>query len=141
MGRIKIKFIENVGVIPCIKIKLRNGNAAIALIDSGSDSSVVGADFIRKNKDCFKVRNLEHTVEYMGLYSSNKEELVIAETEFVFNNSKCCSKKAKLCIMDMEYVSNSFFNSYGISPDILLGGDFLKKHNAKIDYKNSTLTI
>lgn len=114
-----------------IRVKLNNRNATL-LIDTGAASSLL--DINQANEYDFKYNATNGTFAGVGGLSS-KYKL----SQYKFNHDSCALNVFPLGA-DLKFVTESFEES-GMPIAGILGSDFLRTHDAIIDYKNQTLII
>lgn len=140
MREIKIPFVKTGSKIPVVSIILENGDETYALLDSGSESTLIDKDFILDNKSVFKVKRPKAKVSYIGLSNTSELPVVNAETMVKFGNN---DESIKIFgeVFEFKFICSSFKETYNCSPKILIGSDTLETYNAKIDFENEELIL
>ena len=140
MKKIKIPFYQSESEIPIIEVALGNGTKTLAIVDSGSETTLIDKDFILENKNAFKVSKSRDMVSYTGLVSAQKMPAIVADT-YVLPTG--CKKYLPLhgYVFDMSYVSQSLLEAYNIDAKILIGSDTLNEYNAELNYEKKELII
>src|SRR5258708_8572260 len=97
-----------------------------ALIDSGSQSSLISESFSHQH---FLTQNpLDHPIPICGLDGSPLSKGLMSDVILVNLHIQNHSKHIYLGVVNMSY-------------DILLGVDWLRKHNLLIDWESNQLTL
>ena len=138
MCSIKIPFIENDTKIPLIHISV-NGIDTVAIIDSGSDTSLISNELVKKYSIPIEKTHARCTSN--GLYSSVTRSITYAKARLKFHNLATEECEVMLSVLGMSNVRDAFKERCDIEPYVILGSDFLDEHNAKIDYVKSNLII
>lgn len=130
-SRIKFKFI-NIGTeMPVIKIKTIGGLEFIAIIDTGSESTLIDKTLVKENKKDFKLHKEGLNVNLFGLNGESNYKLLL---------SSCCavndtgSAELSFQNIDFEYINKNFEDKYHMRISALIGSDMLAEYNAVIDY-------
>lgn len=139
MRRVRIPFVHSNCDIPVVPCTLSNGATGLAIVDTGSDVSLIDKQFILNNKKEFKVEMSEDKANFSGLTTTQEVPVITAETQVRFTkNSKRFRLKADVFPLDF---AQAMSEAYDICPDILLGSDILKQLNAEISYEKRELVL
>lgn len=139
MRRVRVPFVNSSCNIPVVPCSLSNGTVGLAIIDTGSDTSLIDKNFVLNNKSEFKVEMTDEKVNFSGLSSTQSMPVVNAQTTIRFHRSK---KNFNLVanVFPMDFVI-AMKETYDIAPDILIGSDMLKQLNADINYEKKELVV
>lgn len=140
MKRIKIPFAKTECVIPMVSITLANGITTLAVIDSGSESTLIDKGFILRNKKEFTVK-ASQAAQFVGLTEVTNGVSVKANTEISFTDITGTRMNIQGDVFDLSKAMKGLEAEFHIYPNILLGSDFLQSINAKIDYEKNELVI
>lgn len=140
MKRIRTPFCDIKSEIPIISVTLSNGEKTLALVDSGSETTLIDKDFIVKNRKVFKVSKSKDTGTLTGLNSKNEYVVVLADTYIQLEGTKQYFPLHGT-IYPMDFVVKSLKECYGIEPKILIGSDTLHEYNAELNYEKRELII
>ncbi len=114
-----------------IRVKLNNRNATL-LVDTGAAASLL--DINQANDYDFKFYQTEHKFSGVGGLSNGYRI-----TNYKFDHDSTTLKVYPFGA-DLKQVNESF-TANGMPITGVIGSDFLKTHDAIIDYKNLELTI
>lgn len=137
MRKVKVPFIQSECDIPIIEFELSNGNKGLAIIDTGSDTSLVDKDFVIANKKEFKIKKRKQSASFSGLSASSDMPIVEAGV------------KVKFAGMEYPFLANVFPMTfvmamkevYDVSPVVLIGSDMLIALSADINYLKKEVTF
>lgn len=141
MRETRVSFIKNKCNIPLINIYLPNGVRAVAIVDSGSDSSAIDKQFVLDNKKEVLVSVSRNKIQYTGVHTTEEQAAVFAKTNVCLSEKKDQKYEVTFSVLDLSNACSMFANVYGITPSILIGSDFLSEHEAVVDYEKSIVII
>ena len=125
--------------VPLVTFRLADGEVHHAIVDTGSEISLLSADL----KDRIETREIESSANLVGVNGKSGYKKLLegkVNPKFVTADEEY---ELKGLLYDLGSISNHFKdrkeNTINISA--IIGGDFLKKYNAKIDYEKSVITI
>ena len=135
--KITVPFVECASSIPMIKVKVGN-MWTNAIIDSGAESTLIGADMIELPEVHVLEEDLIANFTGIGDYKNKKivqlgTDIEIAGHKFAvaayqFDLSGILSHLDRIC-------------DYNDDISFVLGSDFLTKYDAVIDYEDKIVTI
>lgn len=67
MKKRKTKFNTTLGV-PVAQGFLCNGSPFNAIIDTGSEETLIDKDYIKENKKCFTLERTDYKINFMGIH-------------------------------------------------------------------------
>lgn len=140
MKQRKIPFLKLDTTIPVIRLYLEDGVYCNVLIDSGSDTTVYDAAFIRTNRAKFTVEQTQKQANYVGINSKDIRPIVLAKTTLYMEDSGLGFDITGE-IMNLSDAFEEFYAVNDIKPHALLGGRDLDQLKAKIDYENKELIL
>lgn len=129
--------------VPLVTFRLvDNDELYYAIIDTGSEISIIN-DSLRSK---IKTKEINAETNLVGVNGgTGYRNLTQGVCSIVFNdlNEENVNAVVGGMVSDLKAISSHFKNRNDeyISIAIIIGGDFLKHYNAKIDYKKKTLTI
>ena len=141
--KIRIPFLETGSRIPFIRLYLNDGSNIDALVDTGSESTLFDMGFAVANFHNVKTGN---EMSLIGL-SGETEKCVVREVKADMIVIDDCGVSRTITIdgmtADLTQVTHNVNERYDVKLDVrlLIGGDFLKRHGARIDYRNKMLTL
>ena len=134
----RIPFLTLNTSIPVIKLRLEDNTECVAIIDSGSDATVYDLDFVRNHKNLFSVKKTTNKANYIGVNSSSTHPIIYCQAKLHYSDSSfICSGE----LFDLSVPMYSFNEEHAIKPNMILGSEFLKTVDAKIDYENDELVL
>lgn len=134
MKKKEINF-ENVGTeMPVVKLTLNNGVSFTAIIDTGSESTLIDKDFAKENKKEFELIKTRKKISLLGLNGEKDYPMLFVKALV----SEC---DMKFQMIDFSYIGNNFEEKYGVKASALIGSDVLNQLNAVIDYDNHKVTF
>lgn len=114
-----------------------NGKKARVLIDTGASKTVLSQEFADSLKNLRPVDIDDNTTSGIGPDKVDAQFAKIKKLEF----KGLTVKKLIVGTIDVSHVV-AMYHSLGLKPfDMLLGGDVLEMHQAKIDYRKKQLTL
>ena len=128
---VPIRFvdIENSGVHIAVSGFI-NGNLANILIDTGASQTVFDKNRVHLFSDQTEFEKLEKLSK--GLGTATMEGFQFEIGQFILGDLVLI--EYQLIALDLSNINESY-EQLGVGPiDMVLGGDFLKKYNARIDY-------
>jgi predicted aspartyl protease len=138
MERVTIPLRFRKSRIPLVNFRLAGDETYYALIDTGSETTLLDVAL----KDKVEVKSIEDEGNFVGIGGSTDYKTIeFADTSFILPGD---IELPFIGLMhDMTALSKHFMdkNKEYIRISAIIGSDLLKKHDAKIDYKNRTLTI
>lgn len=138
MERVTIPLRFRRSRIPLVNFRLAGDETYYALIDTGSETTLLDVAL----KDKVEVKSIEDEGNFVGIGGSTEYKTIeFADTSFILLGD---IKLPFIGLMhDMTALSKHFKdkNKEYIRISAIIGSDLLKKHDAKIDYKNKTLSI
>lgn len=128
--------------VPLITFRLAGDEEYYALIDTGSEITMLDISM----KDKIKTKEIEGETSLVGVNGGSEyQNLLQGACDVCFTTADDENIKIVVggMVHDMKAISHHFKDKNGafIPISILIGGDFLKHYNAKIDYKKKTLTL
>lgn len=125
--------------VPLVTFRLADGEVYYAIVDTGSEISLLSADL----KDKIETREIESSANLVGVNGKTGYKQLLEGTAKPVFVTPDEGYELKGLLYDLGSLSNHFKDSKGnmVSISALIGGDFLKRYNAKIDYENSIMTV
>ena len=134
----EIPFV-NIGTdMPVVLLTLKNSVQFLAVVDTGSESSLMEVKFIKDNKEVFDKEKTQKKVSLLGFNGESAHPLVYASCDII---GKEQDMKLRFEAVNLEFASNSFEEKYNMKISALIGSDMLAKYNAVIDYDKNTVTF
>ena len=118
----QVKFIECPSDVPIVMFSLGNGATGFGVVDTASETTVFDMGFVKENKAMFKVP-LRTVVA----------DVTLDGTTYPLEGMT----------FEVHHLSEHFQVMYDmhLNIELILGSDFLKKHNAKINFEEGVLVI
>lgn len=143
MSRIEIPLYYCKSRVPLVLFRLTDdGDKHVGIIDTGSEVSMF--DYSLKGSGMDEMNDGVDT-SFIGVNGSGKTSKVSqVKGELVFRSAETdCVVQAEGVLFDFGSLTEAFQRrtEKDISISALLGSDFLKKYDAKIDYRRKKLTI
>ena len=143
MERKTIPFYFCKSKVPLAVFRLRNGKKYVAVIDTGSEVSMFDPDL--KDDGLDTIENGDET-SFVGVNGESGTVSIVHvsdELDFKTKDGEIISVPIAGILYDMKELTSVFQRKFNkdIVISAILGSDFLKEYNAKIDFKNKTLTI
>ena len=138
----RIKFEEMPFEVPVIKF-LFGDRRFYALVDSGSETTLLDKTFAKKEKIKIKINTKK--VECIGL--SNSQESVFIETtldaNFISTDNTMITEHIKALCADLSMVNDHLVDTYKLDSPVvaIIGSDFLTQRSAKLNFKTKTMTL
>lgn len=127
--------------VPLVTFRLA-GVEHYAIIDTGSEITMLNVDL----KDIIKTKEVEGEGSMVGVNGKNEYSRITqgaCSANLETTDGEQVSVVLGGVLYDMKALSSHFRDKNGeyIPISAIIGGEFLKHYNAKIDYKKKTLTI
>jgi hypothetical protein len=129
----RIPFVECGSDVPVIKFTLDDGTIGYGVVDTGSESTVFDKDFVKANKQSFKVEITSNKMGVVGVSDKMDVPIVKVCGPLYFKDVRCT---VNAVMMPLTHLT-SHFENIGVKLTIsaLFGSDMLKYLNAGIDFK------
>ena len=140
--RAKIQFVRSMFDCPIVRFSLGNGSVWHALVDTGSEITLVDENFAKDNKGCFNISFTGDKVVMYGVSGSNEKPVVNAKAKVMIDTkdgNMDCDLDAILCNLDHIKAKDRHGDEFRVTA--VLGCDFLKEYKAKINFINSQLSL
>lgn len=135
----KTKFCSDLGV-PVVKGFI-HGIPFNAILDTGSEETLIDVDFVKKNKKFFSLTKTDYKINFSGIHGDKDTRIVHAETDitFKYNNGKTFDVSLENAVIyNMSFLNNTVRNK-GFEIHALLGSRFFSSKNAEINYDTKEL--
>lgn len=143
MAREKIHFVRSGSDCPIVRFSLGNRAAGYALVDTGSEITLVDESFVKENRGCFSLDVTGDKVVMHGVSGSNEKPIVKATAKVEFETKEggiIYDIEAILC--DLTHIKARGKYDEDVYPvTAVLGCDFLRENKAKINFINSQLSL
>ncbi|MCZ2276472.1 MAG: retroviral-like aspartic protease family protein [Bacteroidia bacterium] len=114
-----------------------NGKPARMIVDTGASQSVLDVNRVEKFNHGKALSH--HEIKTTGLGTNNMQSFLLEGV--TLKTGRAVFKNIEFICIDLSHINNSF-QEINIKPvDGVIGGDFLLKHKAVIDYNRKKLTI
>ena len=127
--------------VPLVTFRLA-GEEHYAIIDTGSEITIIDESL----RDTIKTKEIDAETNFIGVNgSSGYRNLVQGASRIILKTNDGEDTEVVLAgmVSNLDAVANHFRDKNGefIPISALVGGDFLKHYQVKIDYKKKILTI
>jgi len=142
----KVKFCIDTTTVPVVEFHVGDGEVAYAVVDTGSESTLVDARFAKQHKAYFSVIPTQAAMNIIGV--DTKREIKIANCDGVLKledeeNKECSILVTGAVLYDLSHLSTALSNEQAepVSIAVVIGSDTLKSIDARIDMKRKTLSF
>ena len=135
MRRKKIKFSNQCQDVPVIKLTLGNGKDIYALVDTGSESTIIDKTTIKESKDLFHIIRKSEKTSFIGVAGNTEVPIVEASTTVTISGE---SLNLNGIVMDLSHITK---DSESIKLSVILGCHLLKELEAKLDFKDKSIML
>ncbi len=142
------KLVFNNLMIPLVTFRLGDGTEGSALVDSGSESTMIDLKFVKEHKKLFKITKTNLQIEQIGFSGKSTTRIVKLTTSVfmkTFRGKKFFRSLFKDAMLtDLSSVNKGLAESRNMGENAvqaILGSVILKKLQAEINYRNNTLTV
>lgn len=143
--RVKVPFIKQSPLVPMVRIFLPGGTAGWAIVDTGSESTLVDKEFVKNNKELFKTEHTRDKINFIGIDSKSSSPHPIVNLEgsiaFYQDQKEIFFHKIEAILSDLSTVSGYTKQNYGVEPSAILGSDFLQTIHAEVNYPEQAMYI
>lgn len=140
----KVRFLKTKSDVPLIEFFLLNGKKAVALIDTGSESTLFDPGFVAANKEEFTIKETKNKINLVGIEKDSETSLITLETKIYISGEDenvHAILPLSAVMMDLSHLREHFKKEYGTNMKIaaILGSDLLSDIKGKINFKEKTL--
>ena len=141
------KLIYRKLAIPFVTFRLADGTKGTALVDTGSESSVIDKAFVKAHKKQFQVEITDKKIEQVGFVGKTSIHIIKLAAPFFFKTyrgRKWFRVEVKDAMLyDLSHINQNIAEQEKIENAVqaIFGSDLFKAIQAEINYKNSTLTV
>ena len=143
--RSKVKFIKTKSEVPLVRFLLPNGKGGIAIVDTGSESTIFDPGFVAANKEEFNIKTTKDKINFVGIEKDSEHVIITAEGKLLLGGEDRVFVTLPILavLMDLSHIREHFKNEYGTDIKIaaLIGSDFLTKIKGKINFKEKTMSF
>lgn len=127
--------------VPFVEFTLSNGTKGRGLIDTGSESTMIDTNFIKKNKECFAIDVTNQKMNFVGFYGDEKRRIIKISTYIHFG--KYAVSLEDTIAANLSGINKGLEELHGkdVHIDIVFGGNFLRKKKVEINYKTNTIAF
>ena len=135
-----VKYTDEYSLIPLIKFN-RNGQDYYALIDTGSESTLIDGSFVESEE--LDIITSDKTRTLTGLVGKKEEQINTVQIDCTIDSKDNVVLPVTALLSDLSMIQSYFDKWTGgeVIVPILIGSDTLTKLNAKIDYENKLFTF
>lgn len=142
--RVQIPFIKSDTDCPIIQFMLGNGTVGYALVDTGSETTMIDETFAKANKSCFKINITDDKIIMHGVNGNIEKPCIEASTKAAFKtiqgeNVEYTIGTYVCSLANISAKDKTGKKTYHVS--IVIGSDFLVNNKAKINFINSQLSL
>jgi len=105
------------------------------ILDTGASNTCVGLDKLEH----FNLKSKESKIKAAGAGAINMETMISTKNTMCIGKWK--NKKQKIVLFDLTHVNEALTMHNALPVEGIIGADILKKGNAIIDYKSSSLYL
>ena len=121
--------------MPVVRLKLSSGVWIRAIVDTGSESTVIDYRFVQEHFDLFETKQSSRKIDVVTATGIEKRPLIIATCK--------SSLKRKIpiscSVQDLSRIITYCNDEFKQDIKMILGSDILKQYNAIIDYESKEL--
>lgn len=140
-----IPFIDFSGQLPLVRLFLKNGEQGYALIDSGSESTILDPIIMKDYPGLVISSTIIGQQNNVGFAGKANVKVVRANLHLPFNSTpkKQFDIILNCSVADLSSISSRIEQRFGVSGNLLmiLGCDFLTAVEAKIDMKKRHISV
>lgn len=140
MKRVKIPFVKQSPLVPMVRIFLPDGTGGWAILDSGSESTLLDKEFAKKHKEFFKFKKTRDKINFVGIDSKSPHHIVNATGSIAFyEDTEIFFHKMEAIVSDLSNVTSHTKENFDVEISAIIGSDFLKEINAEINYPEQVM--
>jgi hypothetical protein len=138
--RIKIPFVKQSPLVPMVRIFLPGGTGGWAIIDTGSESTLLDKEFVKNNKDYFKFKKTQEKINFVGIDSKNSHPIINAIGSIAFYQDELIVfHKLEAIVSDLSNVISHTKQNFDVETSAILGSDFLKENGVEVNFPDKAL--
>ena len=145
MKKYTLPFIQSKSILPFVKLTSPEGKEIYALVDSGSESTLINKSFKKDYPGIIQSSTVIGKTKMTGFAGEKEMVLLQAEAKvpMLTDKGEASSIEFKGYVDDLTTLSSHVSKIYGVewSFSILIGSDPLCSLKAKIDYSNNALVL
>lgn len=140
--KVKIPFVKQSPLVPMVRIFLPDGTGGWAIIDSGSESTLLDKEFAKKHKEFFKFKKTRDKINFVGIDSKSPHYIVNAKGDIAFyEDTVMRTQELEAILSDLSNVTNHTKENFDVEIAAIIGSDFLKASEAEVNYPDQALYI
>ena len=145
MDKFTLLFVDYSSVIPIVRFALKDGKEIYAIIDSGSESTLVDKKFKKQYLGIIQSTNILGKMKAMGI--GGEKEMVVMETiariPMKTDKGEDGAIEIKACVDNLSTLVDHMKRMHNIPWEfsLLIGGDTLRVLSSRIDYRKKTVTF
>lgn len=145
MIKYTIPFADVKGTIPFIRFPMADGRVVLAIVDTGSGSTLLDRSLMTDYSDIFKSTSPKGKTSFVGIEGSREVEVEFARIDIPMDASGAGDGNLRILglLHDLSALSENIKKVLGVSENmtVLIGSDCLRAYNAKIDLKKGNITF
>ena len=145
MKKYTIPFAETKSSIPFIRFPMADGRVIYALVDTGSESTMLDRSLMTDYPDVSKSTSSKGKTSFVGISGKKEVEVEYARIDIPMEVSGAGEGNLRILglLDDLSPISSHIKEHYGTpeSMTILIGSNCLRAYGAKIDLKKGTITF
>lgn len=130
--------------VPVVHFTLQDGTNVYALVDTGSEMTLFDRKFVEQHKESFGIVQTADKVNLIGLSAKRAFHVVSVSTVLHAEEDELALPVFDAMLFDLAHLTDTLRKNSGWEEDkaivLVLGADILKNIDAKINFKNKTLS-
>jgi hypothetical protein len=135
----KINFEKYKTDVPIIKFSLTDDSVYFAIVDTGSESTVMDEKFVKDNSELFQIAS-RHTMSLIGVSGDSVHTVEHVSSTFILENRRCLISGITSDLSELNKNACAFCDS-AIQISVIIGCDTLKQFSSIIDFNENAIKV
>ena len=135
----KINFEKYKTDVPIIKFSLTDSSVYFAIVDTGSESTVMDEKFVKDNAELFQIAS-RHTMSLIGVSGGSVHTVEHVSATFVFENRRCMISGITSDLSELNKSACAFCDCE-LNISVIIGCDTLTQLGSIIDFNDKEIKV
>ena len=139
INKTNLKFQKYKTDVPIIKFSLSDGSSFDAIVDTGSESTVIDKCFVKKHNKLFHTTS-ESKMSLIGITGDSPHIVEHISSTFFFEGRRCMVSGVTSDLTELNDNIHSYCDN-DINVSVIIGCDMLNQLGAIIDFNSHSIKI
>lgn len=143
MSIVRVNFLPVATDIPMLRLHFPDGKSGCAIVDTGSEVTMISEDFAIENKSNFLFKDTKDKITYTGIAGNIETSVRWAKTNVKISEEKEQPEFEIIGVMQCLKMITNKIRQDDINEEIIaiIGSDWLRRYEARINMKNNTISF